>query len=474
MSFSSEVKQELVSLRIEKSCCMLSELNALTQSCASMTLHGRGQVSIAFSSENVTVAKRVFILLKKRLEINATPHFNKVERFGGRRVCVIRLSQGDTRKLMLSLHMLHESEQGEVYRGLPRRALTRKCCQHAFLRGAFLGEGSVTAPEHGYHLEFVCNSEPRAQALSQLLTRCELDCAIIQRRGAHIVYLKRSGQISTLLGLIGATRAMMHYENILAQRSLHESVLRGSADAALAAVPEGANAVALRVKNAQGELLYDSALQEAIDVNAVKGGSGANAVIEALTGSEVYTIARINATHDSLYSFAHMADAGVLQLNYAGYIWYDPDSTFYLAPEKPAARQYIVSVARECAELGFDELLFDEFGYPTRGRLNNIDESARTLSKSAALAQLAEELRSGTEAYGVRLSVQLDAATVLAGGNEAAGQDLAALAAVFDRIYVETTAEQLPALTAALEPYDAELVPILSEAPASGSYLLTA
>jgi len=39
---------------------------------------------------------------------------------------------------------------------------------------------------------------------------------------------------------------------------------------------------------------------------------------------------------------------------------------------------------------------------------------------------------------------------------------------------VETTAEQLPALTAALEPYDAELVPILSEAPASGSYLLTA
>ena len=208
---------------------------------------------------------------------------------------------------------------------------------------------------------------------------------------------------------------------------LSESVLRGNADAALAAVPEGANAVALRVKNARGELLYDSALQEAIDVNAVKGGSGANAVIAALTGSEVYTIARINATHDSLYSFAHMADAGVLQLNYAGYIWYDPDSTFYLAPEK-----------------------------------------------SAALAQLAEELRSGTEAYGVRLSVQLDAATVLAGGNETAGQDLAALAAAFDRIYVETTAEQLPALTAALEPYDAELVPILSEAPASGSYLLTA
>ena len=255
---------------------------------------------------------------------------------------------------------------------------------------------------------------------------------------------------------------------------LDEGVLRGSADAALAAIPTSANTVALRVKNARGELLYKSELQSAIDVGAVKGESGAAAVIKALTESETYTVARISALHDSLYAAAHPADAGVQQLKYPGYIWYDPDSTFFLAPEKPAARQYIVSIAHECAALGFDELLFDEFGYPTRGRLNNIDESQRTISKSGALAQLARELRDGTKEYGVRLSVRLDAATVLAGGNEKAGQELAALADSFDRIYVETTAEQLPALIAAMEPYDAELVPILSEAPASGSYLLTA
>ena len=98
---------------------MLSELNALTQSCASMTLHGGGRVSIAFTTENVSVAKRIFILLKKRLEINATPHFSKAARFGGRRICTIKLTQADTRKLMLSLHILHESEHGDVFRGLP-------------------------------------------------------------------------------------------------------------------------------------------------------------------------------------------------------------------------------------------------------------------------------------------------------------------------------------------------------------------
>lgn len=229
MSFSSEVKQELAAGKPEKSCCMLSELNALTQSCASMTLHGGGRISLTFTTENVSVAKRIFILLKKRLEINATPHFSKTARFGGRRICSIKLTQADTRKLMLSLHILHESEEGDVFRGIPRRALTRKCCQRAFLRGIFLGEGSVSAPERGtYHLEYICNSESKAETVSQILTRCEIEHGIAYRRNSYIVYLKQSNQISTLLGTMGAVRAMMHFENILAQRSLHESVTRAT------------------------------------------------------------------------------------------------------------------------------------------------------------------------------------------------------------------------------------------------------
>ena len=46
--------------------------------------------------------------------------------------------------------------------------IKNSCCQRAFLRGAFLCIGSMSDPQKSYHLEFVCNSEPRAQALSQL------------------------------------------------------------------------------------------------------------------------------------------------------------------------------------------------------------------------------------------------------------------------------------------------------------------
>lgn len=256
-------------------------------------------------------------------------------------------------------------------------------------------------------------------------------------------------------------------------RELDESVLRGSAEGVLASLPEEINAVAVRVKNVKGELLYDSKLTEAIDAGAVKGGSISRAAIGELTASEHYTIARVTATHDSIYSFAHMADAGILQLNHKGYIWYDPDSTFYLAPEKEAARAYLAAIARECAELGFDELLFDSFGYPPGGRLSNIDESARTVTKSEALTQFAAALRESVADFDVKLSVQLDAATVLAGENEKTGQSLALLAEQFDRVYVETTAEELPALAAAMATCPAELVPIMAE-PRNGSYLLAA
>ena len=118
MSFSNIVKQELASLHTDKSCCMLSELNALTQSCASLSLSGHGHISIQFKTENVTVAKRIFILLKKRLEISGSPHFSSQNRFGGRRLYMIRLDAADTRKLMYALHMLHEGKNGDVFKGV--------------------------------------------------------------------------------------------------------------------------------------------------------------------------------------------------------------------------------------------------------------------------------------------------------------------------------------------------------------------
>ncbi len=255
-------------------------------------------------------------------------------------------------------------------------------------------------------------------------------------------------------------------------QELPTSALAGDMAQALAALPEDVTAVAIRLKTVSGDLLYPSALPEAAEAKAVAGSGVALNAVRELTGSGRYTIARLSALHDSRFSFAHMVDAAILQKAYKDYVWYAPDSTFYLAPEKELARQYLSNIAREVAELGFDELLFDEFGYPTNGRLNNIKTSDREITQEAALELLADNLRETLSDTGTKLSVVMDEKTVLDGSNAKSGQSLAGLAVRFDRVYVPTTEDKLPALRAALAPYAAELVPILAAAPAEGDYLI--
>ena len=251
---------------------------------------------------------------------------------------------------------------------------------------------------------------------------------------------------------------------------LDESVLRGSWEATVEKLDKQINAVAVRVRAADGTLFYDSQIKDAIDCGAVVGSSVARTAIKGLTESDYYTIACFSALHDNYFSFAHMVDAAVQQINYSGYIWYATDSTFYLAPEKKATRSYLAALAAEVAEMGFDELLLDEFGYPTAGRLSNIKTDERTMTQSEALCLLADEVKAAIGES--KLSVRVDEATFLAGSNEASGVNVVELVKHVDRIYVETAAEQLSTLYELAEKYGCELVPILADAAPDGSYLI--
>ncbi|MBQ9459689.1 MAG: hypothetical protein IJU66_07120 [Oscillospiraceae bacterium] len=256
-------------------------------------------------------------------------------------------------------------------------------------------------------------------------------------------------------------------------QELDASALAPTVSRALKALPKDVNAVAVRLKDASGMLLYPSALSEAREAGAVSGDAAGADAIKELTGSGYYTIARVSALHDSKFSAAHKADAAIQQKKYGGELWYAPDSTFYLAPEKELTRQYLAKIAGELAALGFDELLFDDFGYPAVGRLNNIQTSGREMTQEAALALLADNLRDPLLGTSTKISVVMDEKTVLAGSDAKSGQVLAELAVRFDRIYVPTTEEKVPELLEALAPYTAELVPILSSAPAEGAYLIS-
>ena len=230
MSFSSIAKDELIRLPLGKECCMLSELSALTQTSGSLALRGLGRVQVTYRVENAALARRIFLLLRTRLGITARLHFVQHTRLGGRRSCVLTLGDQDSQTLLLALHMMEQDEEGHIAmrRTAPRHPMTRQCCRRAFLRGAFMGCGSVTSPEKGYHFEWVAEDQSLRQTLERLLEKSGLPVHEHVRRGQNVIYLKGAQEITDMLALMGATHAVLEMENIRITKQMRAGANRAS------------------------------------------------------------------------------------------------------------------------------------------------------------------------------------------------------------------------------------------------------
>lgn len=139
--------------------------------------------------------------------------------------------------------------------------------------------------------------------------------------------------------------------------------------AARAAVTEEQswNAAAVTVKDSAGSVYFDSGTAVS---GSVKIAEDTAAALAEITGekSGFYTIARLSCFHDPKAANDSVEEMGLK--NTGGYIFYDGNNSQWLDPGKPAARQYLCEIAREAAELGFDEILLTDVGYPTEGSLD--------------------------------------------------------------------------------------------------------
>lgn len=202
---------------------MISELSALTGCCASLSLFGRGRYQLQYQSYSVSVIKRIFSLLKQRLGLRPSPRFSHQPRFGGRRQFQLVLNAADGRSLMRALGV---KGLVQALTGVPRRVLRRNCCRRAWIRGMFMGCGTVQDMRKGYRAEFVPPDKGRADTLERLLTQSGVKVGRISRRGREVLYIRDGDSLATLLSLMGASRTLLQMENIRAENSVSSTVNR--------------------------------------------------------------------------------------------------------------------------------------------------------------------------------------------------------------------------------------------------------
>lgn len=127
----------------------------------------------------------------------------------------------------------------------------------------------------------------------------------------------------------------------------------------------GGNAVILDMKLEDGSLGYHSQLELADQsgANAADEDGTRNEAIQALNRGTLYTVARVCCFKDDRLSDV---DRAMNILTNSGYLWRDPDGVRWINPANEQVRAYLIGIARELAQLGFDEILLDFAGYPTR------------------------------------------------------------------------------------------------------------
>ena len=229
MSFSTEIKNELARIMPEKECCQLAEIAGFLRVSGSIRLAGGGKFRVVITTDNPAVARHYKKLIKEYFQVETERSIGEAS----------ALRKGHSYILTIGPEMRSESilretgilmiRQGKNYisDGIYDGIIRTKCCRKAYMRGMFLGTGTISDPLKSYHLEYVCDSEVLAKDLRHLIrTFDDLSAKIVPRKDKFIVYMKNSQYISDTLAIMGAHSGVLQFEDVKIQKGLVSEAVR--------------------------------------------------------------------------------------------------------------------------------------------------------------------------------------------------------------------------------------------------------
>lgn len=188
MSFCSEIKNELISLKTH-SCCRLSLVYGFMLFSRAFSLK-----RISMQTGNECVAKAYAELIKSTFGAAA-----EITCGGTKRPTYKAEVTSDTDRLKILAAFDFGINENLIDRGL----LARDCCRQSFIRGTFLACGNINDPEKEYRAEFAVKNEKLADEFLLLLAEFDIHMKKTARGTAFVLYTKESGSIEDLLTIMG-------------------------------------------------------------------------------------------------------------------------------------------------------------------------------------------------------------------------------------------------------------------------------
>lgn len=228
MSFSVTVKNELAHFKTEKECCRKAELVGFLRMGGNVSIGGKGKISISMETENAAAARKMFTTVREVFGLKAEILMYKKRKLRKNQIFIIRVPSQEGIEILLKLLGLLS---GDIWGAGMEEAdlnqvITGSCCARSYLRGVFLGGGSINNPEGNYHLEITTADERHCHLIVELLSQYDIAAKTMERKNSYIVYLKESDQIVEFLNVVGAHHSLLEFENTRVMKDMRNRVNR--------------------------------------------------------------------------------------------------------------------------------------------------------------------------------------------------------------------------------------------------------
>jgi DNA-binding protein WhiA len=221
MTFTEEVKGELIRIIDEDQCCRQAALAAIVRHSGTLQLSRSQGLGLNIPTQNPGVARLILKLIKEH-QPEARVFIRRRSAFRKNHMYLIFAPQADK---VLTVIGLWDVETNSVrFEGMQ---LSSECCRRAYLRGAFLVAGTVNNPNSSsYHLEIVSEYALQSDFVSLTMQSCDLKPKIVRRKELYMVYLKEADQIVDFLNLIGAHSGLLKVEEARVRKDMRNKVNR--------------------------------------------------------------------------------------------------------------------------------------------------------------------------------------------------------------------------------------------------------
>ena len=207
-SFTTQIKDEITKIETNK-------LESISELCAFLKYNDAMDNILTVKTENPSVARRIFNLLKRIYGVTINLTVRTQKKFFNKKIYYlnvvekVNIIKNDIESVYRSINDLTDEEQA------------------SYLKGTFLAVGSINDPAKSkYHLEFLIGDEKNSKTIDKLLKHFRFSSKILKREKGYMVYLKQAEEISDFIKLIGAINALFYFEDIRIYRDHKNMVNR--------------------------------------------------------------------------------------------------------------------------------------------------------------------------------------------------------------------------------------------------------